>query len=178
MFVCWRMFWKLQKHLLETVFAGPRELLSSPCLSWDVLLKKDRSEAGTADKCGHASISSKRKHAAGYQWWASDTHTPTTRMCTEQTKQLLYNTNNNILMRTTFTVVPWVNHCPKKNLHGRRWCPRKKKRAKRGWILEVHLEYSVELHKAHNGYPLAPEKKKSRKNGCWIIKKCWRKSWG
>ena len=31
-----------------------------------------------------------------------------------------------------------------------------KENAKTGWILEVDLEYPLELHKEHNGYPLAP----------------------
>ena len=31
--------------------------------------------------------------------------------------------------------------------------------SKKGWILEVGLEYPVYLHNAHNDYPLAPEKK-------------------
>ena len=35
----------------------------------------------------------------------------------------------------------------------------KKENAKKGWILEVDLEYPSELHKEHNSYPLAPEKK-------------------
>jgi len=30
---------------------------------------------------------------------------------------------------------------------------------KKGWILEVDLEYPEELQKAHNCYPLAPEEK-------------------
>lgn len=54
----------------------------------------------------------------------------------------------------------------------------KKKRAKQGYFLEVDLEYPVELHKARNGYPLAPEKRKSRKKGSRITKKYWRESWG
>ena len=40
---------------------------------------------------------------------------------------------------------------------------KKKENAKNGWILEVDLEYSPELHKEHNGYPLAPEKKAVKK---------------
>ena len=36
---------------------------------------------------------------------------------------------------------------------------KKKKNAKNGWILEVDLEYPAELHKEHNSYPLALEKK-------------------
>ena len=35
----------------------------------------------------------------------------------------------------------------------------KKENDKKGWILEVDLEYPPELHKEHNSYPLAPEKK-------------------
>ena len=31
--------------------------------------------------------------------------------------------------------------------------------SKKGWILEVDLEYPKELHDAHNHYPLGPEKK-------------------
>ena len=31
--------------------------------------------------------------------------------------------------------------------------------SKKGWILEVDLEYPTYLHDAHNDYPLAPEKK-------------------
>ena len=39
----------------------------------------------------------------------------------------------------------------------------KKENAKTGWILEVDLEYPAELHKEHNSYPLAPEKKVVKK---------------
>ena len=34
--------------------------------------------------------------------------------------------------------------------------------SKKGWILEVDLEYPAHLHDAHNDYPLAPEKKAIR----------------
>lgn len=34
-----------------------------------------------------------------------------------------------------------------------------KLKGRKGWILEVDLEYPEELHKSHNSYPLAPEKK-------------------
>ena len=39
----------------------------------------------------------------------------------------------------------------------------KKEDVKRGWILEVDLEYPAEFHEEHNSYPLASEKKKIEK---------------
>ena len=54
---------------------------------------------------------------------------------------------------------------PKKNFHWKRVMPteeqimRMKWNSKKGWILEVDLEYPAHLHDAHNDYPLAPEKK-------------------
>ena len=40
-----------------------------------------------------------------------------------------------------------------------------KPNGKKGFILEVDLEYPFELHKKHNAYPLAPEKK--------VVEKAW-----
>ena len=54
---------------------------------------------------------------------------------------------------------------PKKRFHWKRVMPteeqimKMKWNLKKGWILEVDLEYPEELHYAHNDYPLAPEKK-------------------
>ena len=36
---------------------------------------------------------------------------------------------------------------------------KKTENAKKGWILEVNLEYPSELYQDHNSYPLALEKK-------------------
>ena len=41
---------------------------------------------------------------------------------------------------------------------GLKWTNKIKRENGKGWILEVDLEYNEELHKLHNGYPLAPEK--------------------
>jgi len=38
-----------------------------------------------------------------------------------------------------------------------------KDNSKKGWILEVDLEYPEELHKEHSSYPLVPEKKVTEK---------------
>ena len=54
---------------------------------------------------------------------------------------------------------------PKKGFHWKRVMPteeqimKMKWDSKKGWILEVDLEYPEELHESHNHYPLAPEKK-------------------
>ena len=57
---------------------------------------------------------------------------------------------------------------PKKGFHWKRVMPteeqimKMKPNSKKGWILEVDLEYPEELHDKHNDYPLAPEKKAIR----------------
>ncbi len=54
---------------------------------------------------------------------------------------------------------------PKKGFHWKRVMPtaeqiiKMKWNSKKGWILEVDLEYPEELHYAHNDCPLALEKK-------------------
>ena len=54
---------------------------------------------------------------------------------------------------------------PKKGFHWKQVMPteeqimKMKWNSKKGWILEVDLEYPEEVHDAHNDYPLAPEKK-------------------
>ena len=53
---------------------------------------------------------------------------------------------------------------PKSDFHWKCVMPTKEQimkvkwNSKKGWILEVDLEYSEELHDWHNDYPLAPEK--------------------
>ena len=54
---------------------------------------------------------------------------------------------------------------PNKNFHWKRVMPTEKEiikikcNSKKGWILEVDLEYPAHLHDAHNDYPLTQEKK-------------------
>ena len=61
----------------------------------------------------------------------------------------------------------WAMSLPlsKSNFHWKRVMPteeqskKMKRDLKKGWILEVDLEYPAYLHDLHNDYPLAPEKK-------------------
>ena len=54
---------------------------------------------------------------------------------------------------------------PKRGFHWKRVMPTEKQimkmkwNSKKGWILEVSLEYPIHLHNVHNDYLLAPEKK-------------------
>ena len=45
----------------------------------------------------------------------------------------------------------------------------------KGWVLDVDLEYSKELHELHNDYHSAPNKIEIKiKNAVWVsIKGCW-----
>ena len=58
-----------------------------------------------------------------------------------------------------------TQHLPKSGFHWKRVMPTEEQimkmrpNSKKGWILEVDLEYPAYLHDAHNDYPLAPEKK-------------------
>lgn len=47
-----------------------------------------------------------------------------------------------------------------------------------GYILEVDLEYSDDLHDNHSDYPLAPKNKIITKKKCYLlILLCSKKSW-
>ena len=58
---------------------------------------------------------------------------------------------------------------PKSNFKWKRAMPteeeilNKKENGKIGWILEVDLEYPQELHEENDSFPLAPQKKISKK---------------
>jgi len=78
---------------------------------------------------------------------------------TEPTNYIRYLDANNLY--------GWAMSLPlsKSGFHWKRVMPTEKQimkmkwGAKKGWILEVDLEYPIQLHDAHNDYPLAPEKK-------------------
>ena len=77
---------------------------------------------------------------------------------TEPTNHIIYLDANNFYGRSMSQLLP------KSGFHWKRVVPteeqimKKGSHVKKGWILEVDLEYPEELHDLHNDYPLAPEK--------------------
>ena len=139
----------------------PAHYYSAPGLSWDPLLKKTGVELELLtdldmhlfierEMRGGISTVSKRHARAnnplveGYN-------------AAEQTNYITYLDANNLY--------GWAMSLslPKNNFHWKRVMPTEEQimkirpKAKKGWILEVDLEYPEELHDAHNDFPLAPE---------------------
>ena len=141
----------------------PAHYYSAPGLSWDALLKKTGVEIELLPDLdmhlfikrgmwGGISMASKRYAKANNP--RVEGYDPT-----QPTNYITYLDANNLY--------GWAmsQPLPKKNFHWKRVMPteeqimKMKWNSKKGWILEVDLEYPTYLHDAHNDYPLAPEKK-------------------
>ena len=141
----------------------PAHYYSVPGLSWDALLKKTGVELELLTDMdmhlmiergmrGGISMASKRYAKANNP--RVEGYDPA-----QPTNYLTYLDANNLY--------GWAMSLPlpKKNFHWKRVMPteeqimKMKWNSKKGWILEVDLEYPEVLHDAHNDYPLAPEKK-------------------
>ena len=141
----------------------PAHYYSAPGLSWDVLLKKtgvelelltdldmhlfiERGMRGSISMVGKRHAKANNPQVKGYN-------------PAEPTNYVTYLDANNLY--------GWAMSLPlpKSGFHWKRVMPTKEQimkmkwNAKKGWILEVDLEYPEELHDAHNGYPLAPGKR-------------------
>ena len=141
----------------------PAHYYTAPGLSWDALLKKtgvelelltdldmhlfiERGMRGGITMVGKRYAKANNPLVEGYN-------------PAEPTNYITYLDANNLY--------GWEmsQNLPKSGFHWKRVMPTeeeiKKKGAdvKKGWILEVDLEYPEELHDMHNDYPLAPEKK-------------------
>ena len=141
----------------------PAHYHSAPGLSWDALLKKTGVELELLtdldmhlfierEMMGGISMANKRYAKANNP--RVEGYDPT-----QPTNYITYLDANNLY--------GWAMSLPlpKKNFHWKRVMPteeqimKMKWNSKKGWILEVDLEYPAHLHDAHNDYPLAPEKK-------------------
>ena len=145
----------------------PAHYFTSPGLSWDALLKKTGLELELftdlemhlfveRGKRGGISMVSKR-YAKANNPQVKD-YDPS-----KPNKYIMYLDANNLYGWAMSKPLPKRDFKWKRVLPAEEDIMKKKENAKNGWILEVDLEYPAELHKQHNSYPLAPEKKVVKK---------------
>ena len=157
------MFENFRKVCLEKYGLDPAHYYSAPGLSWDALLKKTGVELELLTDLdmhlfiergmrGGISMASKRYAKANNP--RVEGYDPT-----QPTNYITYLDANNLY--------GWAMNLPlpKSGFHWKRVMPteehimKMRPNSKKGWILEVDLEYPEEVHDWHNDYPLAPEKK-------------------
>ena len=157
------VFENFRKVCQEKYGLDPVHYYSAPGLSWDALLKKTGVELELLTDLdmhlfiergmrGGISMASKRYAKANNP--LVEGYDPA-----QPTSYITYLDANNLY--------GWAMSLPlpKKNFHWKRvmltedQIMKMKQNSKKGWILEVDLEYPAHLHDAHNDYPLAPEKK-------------------
>ena len=157
------VFENFRKVCQEKYGLDPAHYYSTPGLSWDALLKKTGVELELLTDLdmhlfiergmrGSISMASKRYAKANNPLVAGYDST-------QPTNYITYLDANNLY--------GWAmtQHLPKRGFHWKRVMPTEEQimkmrpNSKKGWILEVDLEYPAYLHDAHNDYPLAPEKK-------------------
>ena len=157
------VFENFRKVCQEKYGLDPAHYYSAPGLSWDALLKKTGVELDLlTDMDMHLMI---ERGMRGGISMASKRHAKANNPLVEgydpaqPTNYITYLDANNLYGFAMSLPLP------KKNFHWKRAMPteeqivKMKWNSKKGWILEVDLEYPAHLHDAHNDYPLAPEKK-------------------
>ena len=161
------VFENFRKLCLQQYGLDPAHYFTSPGLSWDALLKKTgvELELFTDHEMhlfvergirGGISMVSKR-YAKANNPLVSD-YDPS-----KPNSYIMYLDANNLYGRAMSKPLPKSGFKWKRVMPTEEEIMNKKENAKNGWILEVDLEYPAELHKEHNSYPLAPEKKVVKK---------------
>ena len=161
------VFENFRKLCLQQYGLDPAHYFTSPGLSWDALLKKTgvELELFTDHEMhmfvergirGGISMVSKR-HAKANNPLVSDYDESKPNSC------IMYLDANNLYGWAMSKPLPKSGFKWKRVMPTEEEIMKKKENAKNGWILEVDLEYPAELHKEHNSYPLAPEKKVVKK---------------
>ena len=161
------VFENFRKLCLQQYGLDPAHYFTSPGLSWDALLKKTGVELELFTEVemymfvergirGGISMVSKR-HAKANNPLVSgyDESKPNS--------YIMYLDANNLYGWAMSKPLPKSGFKWKRVMPTEEEIMNKKENAKKGWILEVDLEYPAELHKEHNSYPLAPEKKVVKK---------------
>ena len=161
------VFENFRKLCLQQYGLDPAHYFTSPGLSWDALLKKTGVELELFTDVemhmfvergirGGISMVSKR-HAKANNPLVSD-YDPS-----KPNSYIMYLDANNLYGWAMSKPLPKSGFKWKRVMPTEEEIMNKKENAKKGWILEVDLEYPAELHKEHNSYPLAPEKKVVKK---------------
>ena len=161
------VFENFRKLCLEQYGLDPAHYFTSPGLSWDALLKKTGVELELFTDLemhmfvergirGGISMVSKRYAKANNPLVSGyDESKPNS--------YIMYLDANNLYGWAMSKPLPKSGFKWKRVMPTEEEIMNKKENAKKGWILEVDLEYPTELHKEHNSYPLAPEKKVVKK---------------
>ena len=161
------VFENFRKLCLQQYGLDPAHYFTSPGLSWDALLKKTGVELELFTDHdmhmfvergirGGISMVSKR-HAKANNPLISDYDE------SKPNSYIMYLDANNLYGWAMSKPLPKSGFKWKRVMPTEEEIMNKKENAKTGWILEVDLEYPAELHKEHNSYPLAPEKKVVKK---------------
>ena len=157
------VFESFRKVCQEKYGLDPAHYYSAPGLSWDTLLKKTGVDLELLTHLdmhlfiergmrGGISMVGKRYTKAN--------NPPVEGNKTDEPRNYITYLDANNLYGWAMSM-----HLPKSGFHWKRVMPaeehimKMKWNTKKGWILEVDLEYPEELHDAYNGYPLAPEKR-------------------
>ena len=161
------VFENFRKLCLRQYGLDPAHYFTSPGLSWDALLKKTGVELELLTDYemhmfvergirGGISMVSKR-HAKANNPLVTDYDE------SKPNSYIMYLDANNLYGWAMSKPLPKSGFKWKRVMPTEEEILNKKENAKKGWILEVDLEYPAELHKEHNSYPLAPEKKVVKK---------------
>ena len=161
------VFENFRKLCLQQYGLDPAHYFTSPGLSWDALLKKTGVELELLTDHemhmfvergirGGISMVSKR-YAKANNPLVSDYDE------SKANSYIMYLDANNLYGWAMSKPLPKSGFKWKSVMPTEEEIMNKKENAKKGWILEVDLEYPAELHKEHNSYPLAPEKKVVKK---------------
>ena len=161
------VFENFRKLCLQQYGLDPAHYFTSPGLSWDALLKKTgvELELFTDHEMhlfvergirGGISMVSKR-YAKANNPLVSDYDE------SKPNSYIMYLDANNLYGWAMSKALPKSRFKWKRVMLTEEEILNKKENAKKGWILEVDLEYPEDLHKEHNSYPLAPEKKVVKK---------------
>ena len=157
------VFENFRKVCQEKYGLDPAHYYTAPGLSWDALLKKTGVELELlTDLDMHLFIERGMRGGTtmvGKRYANANNPLVEVYNPAEPTNYITYLDANNLY--------GWAMSLPlsKSGFHWKRVMPteeqimKMKWNAKKGWILEVDLEYPEELHDAHNGYPMVPEKR-------------------